>query len=214
MLTREHKEERLGHITASRVDPLLGSPRSKSKDWTDTAESYLMQKLHEIVTGEVEEEFDSRATKWGNKYEPIALAEYEQATGVTVERVGFVPHPIIPLCGCSPDGLIGTDGMVQTKCPFNGQNHMRTAKYKVVPKKYIAQVQMELWVCGRKWNDYVSFDPRVKYPWLRLVIVRVERDVEVMERIEDAVNRGVEWLLQSLTELKLKLVIGGDGNVE
>jgi predicted phage-related endonuclease len=31
-----------------------------------------------------------------------------------------------------------------------------------VPTGYVPQIQGQLWICGRQWCDFVSFDPRVQ----------------------------------------------------
>ena len=42
-----------------------------------------------------------------------------------VELAPFIAHPTIEMAGASPDGLVGTDGLVEIKCP-NTATHIET----------------------------------------------------------------------------------------
>src|SRR5690606_3365499 len=114
------------------------------------------------------------ALDWGHDVEAAARAAYEAETGAIVTCVGFIVHPALPYIGCSPDGLIGDDGMHQIKCPQNAAVHIDTLTGGM-PEEHMPQVQAELFVTGRAWSDFVSFDPRMP-PHLRLYRERVQRD--------------------------------------
>ncbi len=60
------------------------------------------------------------AMRNGINLEPKARAAYELVTGNTVTQTGFI---ISGRVGCSPDGLIGEDGMLEAKCP-EGKAHV------------------------------------------------------------------------------------------
>ncbi|KAK2162529.1 hypothetical protein LSH36_97g07084 [Paralvinella palmiformis] len=59
----------------------------------------------------------SAPTGYGKKYEGKALEEYSLKMGTTVEKSGSQVSCTIPYLGCSPDGLVGTAGIVEAKCP-------------------------------------------------------------------------------------------------
>ena len=122
-----------------------------------------------------------KATDWGKKWEPSALAEYELRFDVDAERPGFLVHPEVPYVGGTPDALIGADGGAEVKCPEDEGNHLVTAASRAVPPQYVAQVQTYLWITGRAWRDYVSFDPRCRVE--PLVVIRVLPDRELHERM-------------------------------
>jgi predicted phage-related endonuclease len=90
---------------------------------------------------------------------------------------------------------------LEIKCPFGTKEHVRTALSQEVPDQYIAQVQGQLWVTGRQWSHFVSYDPRVKNAGLRMIVVPVERDEEFIGRLETAVTRFVRVLLEAIQEL-------------
>jgi hypothetical protein len=84
----------------------------------------------------------------GTETEPEARAAYEFYQGVTVEEVAFVHHPKIDQAGCSPDGLVGSDGLVEIKCP-NTATHLETLLGQAVPGKYDVQMQFQMACTGR-----------------------------------------------------------------
>jgi len=114
--------------------------------------------------------------------EPFARAAYEAAQGVMVEEVGFVRHPTIEWAGASPDGLVGGDGLVEIKCP-NTATMIETLLSQKVPGKYITQMQFQMACTGRKWCDFVSFDPRMPAK-AQLFVTRVDRDDKFIAEIE------------------------------
>ena len=90
-----------------------------------------------------------------------------------------VPHPTIVMSGASPDGLLGTDGVLELKCP-NTATHIETLLGQAVPGKYVWQIQWQLACTGRKWADFVSYDPRMSEE-MRLFVRRINRDDEMIE---------------------------------
>jgi predicted phage-related endonuclease len=93
-----------------------------------------------------------------------------------------VLHPSIGDTGASPDGLVDADGLVEIKCP-NTATHIETLKGQCAPAKYITQMQWQLACTGRKWCDFVSYDPRMPDS-MRFFCVRVQRDDELIESLE------------------------------
>ena len=63
--------------------------------------------------------------EWGTQYEAEAITVYEFERNETVEPVGFIEHPTIADAGASPDGLIGSEGIIEVKCP-NSATHIDT----------------------------------------------------------------------------------------
>jgi hypothetical protein len=119
---------------------------------------------------------------WGTEQEAAARAAYEQRTGIEVEETGFVAHDTL-YAGCSPDGLVDWDGLIEIKCPYNSAVHIETL-LGGMPADHMAQVQGQMWITGRQWCDFVSFDPRMPEP-LQLHVQRINRYpayVAVLER--------------------------------
>jgi putative phage-type endonuclease len=175
----EWKQLRLGKVTASRVADMVA--RTKSGYGASRA-NYAAQLIAERLTGQPAESFTNAAMQHGTDTEPEARSAYEFYQGVTVEQVAFVPHPTIPDAGCSPDGLVGDDGMVEIKCP-NTATHLDTLLGQSTPSKYIDQMQFQMSCCGRQWADFVSYDPRLP-EHMRLFVRRVMRDDNRIAELE------------------------------
>ena len=142
--------------------------------------------------------FTSPAMQWGIETEPEARKQYESETLNIVEECGFIP--LTDDVGCSPDGLIGEDGLLEIKCP-NSATHIETLITGKVDRKYFLQIQFQLWVTGRKWCDFVSYDPRWPVE-LRLYIQRIGRDEEMIAEIKKEVDLFLEEMFDMLNKIK------------
>ena len=181
--TQEWRDARAGHITASRMCDVLGFGKRDGKPLKARAD-YIGDIVAELLTGEPREPARAKPLDWGHDVENAARAAYEAETGEIVQRVGFMEHPLIPYIGCSPDGMIGTDGQQQIKCPNNPAIHIATLR-DGMPEEHIPQIQGELFVTGRAWSDFVSFDPRMP-PNLRLYRQRIVRDEKYIATLAEA----------------------------
>lgn len=159
----------------------------------------IWQLVVERMTGEPLEGPKGFALQWGTDVEPMAREAYELDTGFCVVESEFIHHPGLSFAGCSPDGLVGEDGGIEMKCPKDPRVHLQRF-FDGVPEEYIPQVQGCMWVTGRKWWDFVSFDPRMPASH-QLFIKRVERDEEFIAKLESAVisaEKEVQELLQKI----------------
>lgn len=175
--TPEWHALRLGKVTASRVADVIAKTKS---GYSTSRANYAAQLVAERLTGTSSESFSNAAMQWGTEKEPEARTIYEFRTEALIEEVGFVPHPTIPMTGASPDGLVGSDGLVEIKCPMTA-THIDTFVSGAVPAKYLTQIQWQLCCTGRAWCDFVSYDPRLPEA-MRMLIRRVPRDgVRIVE---------------------------------
>ena len=188
---------RAGKVTASKVSDVM------SAITTAGYKNYLADLVVERLTGNKTESFTNAAMQWGVDQEPIARAEYEVKTGNFVDQIAFVDHPTIANFGCSPDGLVGDDGLIEIKCP-NTATHIDYVMQDKVPTKYIPQIQCQLAVTGRKWCDFVSFDPRLP-DGLQILIVRLERDDKYIEKLETRVVKFLDEVNSAVNGLKEKM---------
>lgn len=180
--------ERCGKVTASRISDLMAKTKT---GWGASRANYAAQLIAERLTGCVAESYTSSAMDFGTANEADARTAYEWYTDSVVQTVGFIPHPSIPMCGASPDGLLGTEGLVEIKVP-NTATHIDTLLGQSVPSRYVLQIQWQLAVTGRQWCDFVSFDPRMSEE-MRLFVRRVERDNARIMEISECV---VEFLAE------------------
>jgi putative phage-type endonuclease len=171
--------QRLGKVTASRVADVIAKTKT---GYSTSRDNYMAQLVVERLTFTKTESYTNAAMQWGTEQEPFARAAYEAAQGVMVEEVGFVRHPSIEWAGASPDGLVRDDGLVEIKCP-NTLTMIETLLSQKVPGKYFAQMQFQMACTGRKWTDYVVFDPRMPEK-AQLFVKRVDRDDTYIAEIE------------------------------
>jgi predicted phage-related endonuclease len=71
-----------------------------------------------------------------------------------------------------------------------------------VPAEYVKQIQCQLWVTGRQWCDFVSYDSRLRRH-NQLLIVRAERNEELIAEMEVEVKKflaEIETLIIKLGE--------------
>ena len=194
----EWHEERLGKFTASRFSDMMKRGRSKDDLFGQTCMNYIYEKLGEILTMSPHI-IDGPAIQWGNEYEEAALLRYEQLKNVKVKRVGFLSYN--EYAGASPDGLLGKDGILEIKAPYNPKNHAQC----LVTQTYYNQdhdwqVQGNLMITDRHWCDFVTYDPRVQEEALQINCFKVERNEEKIKAIKDR----LEEVKDKLTELLFK----------
>lgn len=192
-LSPEWFQERLGKVTASRVADLMA--RTKS-GWAASRANYMADLIAERLTGQTTENYTNAAMQWGQDHEQEARDAYSFYTEQDIDPAGFVPHPTIEGFGCSPDGLIGTSGLIEIKCPMT-KAHIETLTSGEIPSQYELQMQSQLACTGREWVDFVSFDPRLPER-LKLFTKKLYRSEPIIEEIEKAVR-------QFLAELESKI---------
>lgn len=190
------KAERIGKFTSSEIYKLLKSGRKKEQYFGDGAITYIQEVVAEIITGEAPE-ISSKAIEWGYANEYDAILEYEQRMGVKVEYYGSGNPKFFPfsdVCGGSPDGLVGTQILMEVKCPFNSANHIKflTMESQEQLKEdnfdYYCQTQSNLLFVKREFAHFISYDPRVIDHRLRLAILEVKRDEELIKDIEERIK--------------------------
>lgn len=179
---------RLGKATASRFKDIMArtpAPRN----------NYRADLVIERLSGVHIETYTNGAMQWGVDNESTAKLAYEAETGIEVVDAPFVEHDLLA-AGASPDGFIGTDGLLEIKCP-NTATHIETLHRKTIPAQYMAQVQGQMWITDRKWCDFVSFDPRLPAN-AQLFITRVDRDEIYINDLKEEVTDFLEEVDQEL----------------
>lgn len=185
--TDEWLKARAGKKTASRIKDVLAVSK---RDGTPlkAREDYAGELVTERLTREpITLNPNIYSLKWGNDNEPSARLAYEIETASFVSDCGFIDSDELSDCGASPDGLVGDDGLVEIKCPVNSVNHLKTL-LSGMPDEHRPQIQSQLFVTGRQWCDFISYDPR--FPeHLRTYIQRIERDDDYITALRDELIR-------------------------
>lgn len=195
--TEEWFSARLGKVTASRVADVVAKTKS---GYSASRANYMAQLVVERMTNKQAESYSNAAMEWGTEQEPLARAAYEAEVGVLVDEVGMIDHPTVEMSGASPDGLVGHDGLVEIKCPTTA-THIDTLMGEEAPKKYYDQMQWQMSCTGRKWCDFVSFDPRMP-EGLQLFVKRVERNDEYIAMLESEVATFLQEVSDKVNKLK------------
>lgn len=140
-------------------------------------ETLIYQKVAEKMTGQFEEGYTNSDMERGVEQEGLARASYEMQTGNMVTQVGYVE--LDEYTGCSPDGLVGDDGLVEIKC-MRMAGYVRTKHTQKIDSGYVKQMQHQMFVTGRKWCDFVVFNENFS----DVVIIRVDRDNKTIDKIK------------------------------
>jgi hypothetical protein len=204
------RAERLGKFTASEIHKLM-EKGTKGSYFGKGAMTYIMEVVGEIITGETPE-VTARAIEWGwaNEYE--AIQEYEKRTGISVQYYGsgqpkFVPYNDV--AGGSPDGEVGSNKLIEVKCPYNSGNHVKFLSMsgqidlKERNYDYFCQSQFNLRCTEREIADFLSYDPRVIEPRLKLAIIEITRDEELIKEMEERIDAATDIVKSILQKLSV-----------
>jgi hypothetical protein len=185
---------RLGIPTSSSFDKIItpeGKPSKQQEKYAYflLAERFLNRKINT---------YTSAAMENGKIIEEDAAADYELQSGLDTSLAGFVTTDD-GLVGCSPDRLVGDEGLLEIKCP-QPQTQMEYLITGKVAKEYYPQLQGQLYVTGRKWVDILSFNPE-----LPRSIIRVERDdayIGCLENLLWEFNNFLKTVTDKISEMQ------------
>jgi hypothetical protein len=175
-LTDEWLAVKRGLVSASVVGKLL-TPTLKVAA-NETSRGLLATLVAERITGRTEDSPTTGDMFRGQFCEPIARGYYTEHFAPVAE-MGFMRRDEDGwTLGYSPDGLVGTEGLLEIKSPRQ-KNHLATILSDGIPADHMAQCQAALLVSGREWCDFISF-----CGGMPLWPVRVEPDPTWFEAIE------------------------------
>ncbi len=212
--TKEWHNFRAGRFTASECHKLMGE---KGGITTATAQTYILEKVAETLTGGWHDEMSTVATRWGNDMEPDAVAYYELAFNCKVEK----PDPQCPeWCdeiSSSPDGITILNGSIREigqeyKCPYNPANHVKymimrsELDLKSTYKEAYWQILMNMLIWELDW-EFISFDPRFTGQE-RMFVLPISR-----QKVKSDIDKLKENLLLAVKEKRRILSIIKNFNV-
>lgn len=200
--SQEWLDGRLGVVTASEVINVIKAGRKKGS-FGAGRETYRKKLVAEIATGQ-SPFVTNEAMRWGSDHEDEARSEYERITNNEVYEKGLVYKDDSKRTGASPDGCVGDDGLIEIKCPFNSVVHLETVLEQKIKPEYMAQMQFQMWVLGRKWVDFVSYDPRQGKPENTITIIRVEPDEDMFALFDEQIPLFIAEVDADLEKLGIK----------
>jgi YqaJ-like recombinase protein len=191
--TEDWYRARLGIPTASSFQCLLAKGAEQKGRAT-----YMRQLAAERITNELTEGYSNSNMARGKEMEAEARKFYSLVHDADPEIVGFIRNSAkgsAPYWGCSPDSLIGADGMLEIKTK-RGDLLIETILKDEFPNEHKAQCQGALWVAERDWIDLVVYWPKMP-PFVK----RVTRDVAyiaTLARAVDDFNEELEDLVERI----------------
>lgn len=206
-------QSRIGMITGSNFGKLVVKTKDK-KGYTlsngEVAKKLIYRTVWErlskegIISNGIDRmNFNSASTNHGHDYEQEAIEKYIEETGNKVDyRQKFIEYD--NYIGGTPDGYIGDDGIIEVKCPWDGGNHIQSLiTGDIYNTDYVYQIQGYLWMTGRRWCDFITYDPDI-IEALQLNIIRVYRDEEIIEGISSVMDKVKEKIKELMNNEKFK----------
>lgn len=179
--SEEWHRARLGIPTASMFATVMAKGKgADSQSRGLTSKEYMRKLAGEIITGEPMENYTNAHMERGKVMEAEARTFYEFMDDAALRRVGFIVNG--PK-GCSPDSLVGDNGMVEikTKLPHLLIELLDKDDF---PPEHKAQCQGGLWIAEREWIDIAIY-----WPKLPLFVKRAYRDEAYIANLAGEVRR-------------------------
>jgi exodeoxyribonuclease (lambda-induced) len=145
---------RIGRCTSSIISACIGRNRYK------TPEQALREIKGEIIPC-------NRAMLHGIRYEGEARMLYEVMRGTKISQIGFAIPKWNYYIGCSTDGLVGDNGIIEIKCPVKRYRSLDILKYRMngkncnirdfIDESHYIQMQCGMAILDREWCDYIVY---------------------------------------------------------
>lgn len=181
-----------GLATSSNFKNIITPSGFSSEGWMD----YACALIAERCTGKKIDTYQSQWMDRGLIMEQEAADMYSQMRKVDVKKIGFISNDEGTI-GCTPDRLIGDDGLLEIKVPKPSTQ----IKYLItgeVHKAYWPQLQGQLYVSERRYVDIISY-----HPTLPPAIMHVERDeayIACMHKLIFRFNSYIEKIVDKIAE--------------
>jgi len=147
-------------------------------------ETLCFQKVADLIVGQPEETYTNEHMERGALLESSARLLYELKTGGQVQQVGYCQ--LNDYVGCSPDGLVGANGLIEIKCPM-ARVFVKFMYGGEVEKAYEWQMQHNIYVTERDWCDYVLYNESLD----KIEIRRIDRDEKMIDKIKIGLDAGI-----------------------
>lgn len=164
---------RAGKLTSSKLGTIMAN---FGKAFGEPAKKYAVNiAIEQITSKPIASTYSNEHMERGHEQEPLARMMYEETMFCDVTNGGFYNSDFI---GCSPDGLVDIDGVIEIKSVI-ASVHFANVKRGGVDPAYWWQCVGNLKFTGRDWIDFISYCQ--EFPEDRqLFVKRVYKD-EVQE---------------------------------
>ena len=138
-------------ITSSKLGCIMAN---YPKAFGMPAKKYAVNIALEQITGRpISNNYSNPHMDRGHEQEPIARMIYEDENFCEVTNGGFFDSEFI---GCSPDGLVGDNGVIEIKSVISSV-HFDNVRRGTYDPSYKWQFIGNLYFTGRDWIDFVSY---------------------------------------------------------
>ena len=145
------RNKRAGLVTSSKLGCVMAN---YGKAFGDPAKKYAVEVAIERISGNpLSSSYSNAHMERGHEQEPIARELYENEMFCDVEGGGFFCNDLV---GCSPDGLVGKDGMIEIKSVI-APVHYANIKRKSFDPAYRWQYVGNILFAEKNWLDFVSY---------------------------------------------------------
>lgn len=140
-----------GRLTASSMGKVMAN---YGKAFGEPARKLAVQIAVEQITGEHQSSnYSNEHMERGHEQEPLARMLYEEEMFCTVDNGGFFGSDFL---GCSPDNLVGSDGVIEIKSVIASVHFANIRRANVDPA-YKWQCFANVKFTARAWLDFVSY---------------------------------------------------------
>jgi hypothetical protein len=142
--------------------------------------------------------FSSASTRYGRKYEAVAVKKYETVTGLKTQECGIFVCEAHSYLGASPDRVVDDNTLLEVKCPYSARNDLinpDTVPYLVECNNELAldpnhnyyyQVQGQLMCSGKQFCDFMIYTQK------DVRIIRIERSESFIFSMQTRLNEFFE----------------------
>ena len=215
----EWMNKRAGSFTSSQIGCLFTEPRSKADkeagNLSETAKTYIMQKVSELLTGTIRNTFKTPEMQWGLDQEPYAIEllkeNYTDLVYYGAENPKFFEYS--EFSGGSPDA-VSHNIVFEIKCP-NPATHIEYLlcenDLKGYNKDYWYQLQMNM-ACVAKaigfdvmkmQGIFASYCPLMIESKLRLHTFVVSPDEEFQSKFPEVISKAEQHLRTIIDKFNL-----------
>lgn len=192
----EWHEQRLGKFSASEIYKLMGV-----RGLGETGKNYAFDKAVETLYGQTEDNFVSYDMQRGIDLEPLAFAKFTEIMSedfINVSECGFFDCGTF---GASPDGLVGTDAVLEIKCP-TATTFFKLVATNEIKDQYLYQMQLQMIATNTNkayFFNYFVLDGQEF--WHK---IEIDRDESICEKMLDRIKEANEIKENYINQLKLK----------
>jgi hypothetical protein len=189
----EYDRLRLGIPTSSHFHKIITPQGKPSKQWRE----YACMLIAERILQRKIDLYKSLPMERGLIVEAEAADWYEFDQDVTVQRGGFITDDNRTI-GCSPDRLVGDEGLLEIKAPLP-QTQVEYWLSGEVNERFRPQLQGQLYVSQRSWVDIVCW-----HDVLPKVVLRIEPEdgfIKALDRELQIFNFFIEGVMEKINAM-------------